>query len=90
MYITSRAMRTAAAALMAVSVAATAIAPAIADTASKKQETLIDRTATGSIQPRAAPDCSLAENRADIVCRIAGGDRAPKFPSAPVNPAFGL
>lgn len=83
----TRTKRLAAAALIGIASATAAIAPAQADQA--KKETVVDTRTTGSISVTAR-DCDPDNPRAGIICRVTRGEPDAKYPSAPVNPAFGF
>lgn len=83
----SRTMRFAAAALIGLASATAAFAPAQAEEA--KKETAVDMRATGSISATDR-DCDPNDPKAGIICRATRGEPDATYPSAPVNPAFGL
>lgn len=78
-----------AAALMALASAAALAAPVQAEEAKQAQPQLVDTRTTGSIA-YAPQDCDPNDPDAGIVCRVTKGERDARFPSAPVNPAFGF
>ncbi len=83
----SRLIRLSAAALLGLSFATAAIAPSVAEEAPAKQETRVDTRTTGSIPAQA---CDPNDPKAGIVCHVTRGEQNARFPSAPVNPAFGF
>ena len=83
----ARTMRLAAAALVGLTAATAAYAPARADEA--KQDTMVDTRTTGSISATDR-DCDPSNPKAGIICRVTRGEPDAKYPSAPVNPAFGF
>jgi hypothetical protein len=87
MNMSTRTMRLAAATLVGLSAATAAYAPARADEA--KNDTLVDTRTTGSIS---ATDraCDPNDPKAGIICRVTRGEPDARYPSAPVNPAFGF
>ena len=83
----SRLMQMSGAALLGLSFATAAIAPSVADEAPVKKETRVDTRTTGSIPGQA---CDPNDPKAGIVCHVTRGKPDARFPSAPVNPAFGF
>jgi len=83
----SRSMRFTATALIGLASAIAAFAPAHAD--EMKKETVVDMRTTGSISATDR-DCDPNDPKAGIVCRVTRGEPGAKYPSAPVNPAFGF
>ncbi|QKV17386.1 hypothetical protein [Oricola thermophila] len=79
-------MRIAAAALLGLAAVAM---PASADEYPQDRQVVTDAMNTGSISSLDRA-CNPDDPNADIVCRITRGNPDPKFPSVPVNPAFGL
>lgn len=82
--------RTASASLISIALATGSAAIAFAHQPVEKQETLIDRIATGSITTQPRIDCSPTDARSVLSCRATGNQPRAPYPSAPVNPAFGL
>ncbi|TCD15032.1 hypothetical protein [Oricola cellulosilytica] len=82
--------RTTSTALLAIALATGSAGTALAHQPGENQETLIDRTATGSIATRPRPDCSPADPRRELSCQPSDEQPPVGYPSAPVNPAFGL
>ncbi|MCI5076237.1 hypothetical protein [Oricola sp.] len=78
-----------AAALLGLVAATAALQPAVAEEVKKPQHTLVDTRTTGSI-PAGASACDPNAPNAGIVCRVTEGEKAPRYPAAPVNPAFGF
>lgn len=81
--------RVAGAALLGFVAATAAFQPAMAEQLKKPKQQVVDTRVTGSIAP-ADMACDPADAKAGIVCRITGGETANRYPSAPINPAFGF
>ncbi|GAB4348568.1 MAG: hypothetical protein Kow0026_03210 [Oricola sp.] len=83
----TRTMRLAAAALVGLAATAAAFAPAHAGQTATQTE--VDTRATGSVTATDR-DCDPRDPKAGIICRVTRGKPDAKYPSAPVNPAFGF
>lgn len=84
-----RTARLAAAALVGLVAATSALQPTMAEEMNKPKQQVIDARTTGSIAT-ADKACDPREAKAGLLCRITGGEATTRYPSAPVNPAFGF
>ena len=86
---TSPILRLAAALVFGATAITIALQPVHAEEVKKSAETRIDTRTTGSVRLNATT-CDPDDPEAGLVCRLTRGEPGAKYPSAPVNPAFGF